>query len=133
MTWYETLYWLGFVIIPFVTIIIAALTGDGEAAALMFPFWVMWLIFGGIAALIMIDTGKFVVTSTVETVPVSTTLTQFGLDVVTDENQLIRFNEYKDIQAWKDGAKLYKIYSYKKNNFGMDQDGVEIVFKKVEQ
>lgn len=51
------------------------------------------------------------------------------LVMVIDNNQLITFDKYSDIQKWKEGAKPIRSYYFTKVKFGPDRNYSEVAFK----
>lgn len=134
MTWYETLYWWSFLVVPIFILIVTLIVEVEDILGLIPIYWILALISGALTAVfVQIGDTEFVETAIVEKVTLSETITDFGLDLVTDEGQHIRFTDYKDIKNWEDGAKLYKIYLYNKINFGPDSSYEKLVLRKIEQ
>ena len=134
MTWYEALWFWSFLIVPAFLLLFAL--GIEEMEWIVGTVPVIWIILlGGGAISVAISTifTTPTVTKIVETSPISVTLTDLGLSVVSDNNTLITYTDYKDIQTWKDGGKFYKVYYFSKCNFGPDTHNMEVVIKKAEQ
>lgn len=135
MTWYETLYWWSFLVVPIISLVLFWIFEDEGILPLIPFYWISAFILGMVSMAIVSENTEYVTTAIVEKIPLSVTKTDFGLDMVTDEGEHIRFTNYKDIKDWENGAKLYKVYSYKKVNFGWDlsKSKSELVMRKSEQ
>ncbi len=52
------------------------------------------------------------------------------LTILTSQNKVLEYNNIKDINDWKNGKTLYLIESFKKDNFGLDDEKEEYIFKQ---
>ncbi len=137
MTWYELIYWCSFPVI-FATLSVYCLRDKIDVEDVIMGslcIWIFMLLGGGIVAVSTTPNKPtdWNITKKFETIPKVVNLDNTGLDIITDENTHVRFTDYKDIAAWKDGGKFYKVYYHYKNNFGPDSEKSEVGIEKVEK
>jgi hypothetical protein len=131
MTYYEVLYWWAWLIVPIFVAILTTAFGDEEDIGLFVIFTILLLFVGGlITASIKAESKDYKITSKFETIPKVVHLDDTGLNIITDEDKHVKYTNHKDISIWKNGGKIYKVYSFNKENFGIDSEKSEILIEK---
>jgi len=129
MTWPELIWYLSIII----TLVVGAIaeTIDPHEGNLMGCILIAFLIFlfGGLGMALNNQDAKYITTAEVEITPLSTTLSNDGLDVVTSDHQHYLFKSYDEVNRWKNGGKLYKQYQFAKVNFGPDSEKTNLIIK----
>ncbi len=130
MTWVELIYF----IISGIAIMIFVIGSflEGFVMAYTFAGISAGVIFSGILALPTALIFHSNTTKKTCEVPVNVIMEKLDdnkLIMVVDNNELLSFDKFSDIQKWKNGEKLIRSYYFEKCNFGLDYNYSEVTFK----